>query len=95
MAGTGHAAIAAELGIFTANRRTNSFNKSDEKACQIAFLSAVISLQSRASKMSADAVVDVTSITKERKLESAEKFRCAVGNVVANVALTGRIVKFK
>jgi uncharacterized protein YbjQ (UPF0145 family) len=94
-AGQSHAEVASDLGVFTSNRRTNAFNKSDEHACRIAFLSAVISLQSRAQKLGGDAVVDIKSITKHRNLESATQYRCAAGNVIANVALTGRVVKFK
>jgi len=94
MAGQKHPQIADDLGVLTANRRTNAFNKSDEHACSIAFQSAVIALQQRARDMGADAVVDIKSITKHDNLESATKFRCAAGNVVANVVLTGRIVRF-
>ena len=94
-AGQSHAKVASDKGVFTANRRTNAFNKSDEQACRIAFLSAVIALQSRAQKMGADAVVDIKSITKHQNLESAKQYRCVAGNVVANVVLTGRVVKFK
>jgi uncharacterized protein YbjQ (UPF0145 family) len=94
-AGQSYAKVASDMGVFTANRRTNAFNKSDEQACRIVFLSAVIALQSRAQKLGGDAVVDIKSITKGRNLESAEQYRCAAGNIVANVALTGRVVKFK
>ena len=94
-AGQSHAKVASDMGVFTANRRTNAFNKSDEKACRIAFLSAVIALQSRARTLGGDAVVDVKSITKHRDLESATQYRCVAGNVVANVVLTGRVVKLK
>ena len=94
-AGQSHAKVASDMGVFTANRRTNAFNKSDEQACRIAFLSAVISLQSRAQQLGGDAVVDVKSITKHRNLESATQYRCAAGNVVANVVLTGRVVKLE
>jgi uncharacterized protein YbjQ (UPF0145 family) len=94
-AGQSHAQVASDKGVFTANRRTNAFNKSDEQACRIAFLSAVIALQSRAQKMGADAVVDIKSITKHQNLESAKQYRCVAGNVVANVVLTGRVVKLK
>jgi uncharacterized protein YbjQ (UPF0145 family) len=94
-AGQSHAEVASDMGVFTANRRTNAFNKSDEQACRIAFLSAVIALQSRAQKMGGDAVVDIKSITMHQNLESATQYRCAAGNVVANVVLTGRVVKFK
>jgi len=94
-AGQSHAKVASDMGVFTANRRTNAFNKSDEQACRIAFLSAVIALQSRALKLGGDAAVDIKSITKHQNLESATQYRCAAGNVVANVALTGRVVKFE
>ena len=85
----------SDLGEFTANRRTNAFNKGDEEACQIAFLSAVIALQTRAQEMGGDAVVDVHSTTRHQNLESATQYRCAAGNVVANVVLVGRVVKLK
>jgi hypothetical protein len=45
--------------------------------------------------MGADAVIDIKSITKHNDLESATSYRCAAGGVVANVALTGRVVKFE
>jgi hypothetical protein len=37
----------------------------------------------------------VASNTKDQKFESAGAFRCAVGNVVSNVALIGRAVKLE
>jgi uncharacterized protein YbjQ (UPF0145 family) len=94
MAGQAHPAVARELGVFKSNRTTNAVGKSDEEACQVAFLSALISLQERARSEGGDAVVDIRSVTKHRDLESATSFRCAAGNVVANVAVTGRVVKF-
>ncbi|MCG8591677.1 MAG: excinuclease ABC subunit A [Proteobacteria bacterium] len=95
MAGQRHAKAARDLGTFTANRRTNAFNKSDEFACQIAFLSALIALQKRAQSLGADAVVDIKSMSRHGELVSASQFRCAAGNVVANVVLSGRMVTFK
>ena len=94
MSGQKHAKVARDLGVFTSNKRTNAFGKSDEAACQIAFLSAIISLQSRANKLGGDAVVDIKSITKNNNLDSATDFRCAAGGVIANVVLTGRVVRF-
>ena len=93
--GQAHSAIAQDLGVFRSNQRTNAFNKSDEAACQIAFLSAVIQFQKRAQSLGGDAVVDLTSITADKPLDSATQYRCAAGNIVANVALTGRVVKLK
>jgi uncharacterized protein YbjQ (UPF0145 family) len=95
MKGQKHPAVLKEIGDATSNRRTNAFNKSDEKACQIAFLSAIIALQAKAQDMGGDAVVEIRSITKHNDLESATQYRCVAGNVVANVALEGRVVKFK
>jgi uncharacterized protein YbjQ (UPF0145 family) len=94
MAGRSHSAIAKDLGVYRSNKRTNAVAQSDEHACSIAFLSALISLQQRARRRGGDAVVDIKSITQHRDLESSTEFRCAAGNVVANVALTGRVVKF-
>ena len=93
LAGETHAAVATDLGTFRANKRTNAANKSDEAACQIAFLSALISLQNRARALGGDAVVDVRSITKNNDLTSATQYRCVAGAFVANVALEGRVVK--
>jgi uncharacterized protein YbjQ (UPF0145 family) len=95
MTGQKHPAVAKDLGVFTTNRRTNAFGKSDEAACEIAFLSAIIALQSRAQTMGGNAVVDIKSITKHNDLASASEYRCAAGGVVANVVLTGRVVKLK
>ena len=94
MSGQKHAKVARDLGVFTSNKRTNAFGKSDEAACQIAFLSAIISLQNRATKLGGDAVVDIKSTTKNDDLDSATNYRCAAGGVIANVALTGKVVKF-
>ena len=90
-----HPAVKQDLGEFTSNKRTNAFNKPNERACNIAFLSAIISLQGRAQSLSADAVVDIKSITKHNDLESATEFRCLSGRAVANVVLTGTMVKFE
>ncbi len=95
MAGQEHPTVARSKGVFKSNRRTNAFNKADEEACNIVFLSAIIALQERVRKEGGDAVVDIKSITKHRNLESTEMFRCVAGNVVANVVLTGRVVKFE
>jgi hypothetical protein len=92
MAGQEHPAIVKTVGEYTANRRTNAFGKSNEEACTIAFLSAIISLQDRAKKEGGTAVVDIKSITKHNDLVSATQFRCVAGAVIANVALTGTVV---
>jgi len=92
-AGQAHPAVASDLGVIKSNRRTNAFNKTDEAACEIAFLSAVIALQSRAEREGADAVIEIKSITNTDELASTTQYRCSAGNVVANVVLTGRMVR--
>ncbi len=94
MAKQKHPAIKKDLGVFKSNKRTNALNKSDEEACKITFLSAIISLQQRAQRMGADGIVDIKSITKHKSLASASKYRCAAGDIMANVVLTGRLVEF-
>lgn len=94
MADETHPKVAKDLGEFTSNRRTNAFNKTDVEACHIAFLSAVIALQERAMTLGGDGVIDIRSTTRHNELSSATEYRCAAGNVVANVVLVGRVVKF-
>jgi uncharacterized protein YbjQ (UPF0145 family) len=95
LSGQEHAKVVRDFGVFTSNRRTNAFNKSDEAACEIAFLSAIIALQNRAIALGANAVVDIKSITKHNDLDSATSYRCAAGGLIANVALTGRVVNLE
>jgi len=80
---------------FKSNKRTNGFNKSDEKACDIAFVSAIIAFQKRAQKEGANAVIDVYSITKDIVYEDAEHYSCLAGNIVVNVALKGKVATIK
>ena len=83
-----------EMADFYLNIHVRGVSMLDfEKGCQIAFLSAIIQLQRRAEKQGGNAVVDIKSITKHNDLESATQYRCAAGTFVANVALTGRVVK--
>src|SRR5262249_61758189 len=51
--------VIAKLGTDVSNRKTNAFGKSDEKACNWAFLSAMIALERRAKKTAAKAVVNI------------------------------------
>ena len=93
MMGQSHAKAKRTLGEFKTNQRTNAFNKSDEEACHVAFLSALIALQKRAQAEGGNAVVDIWSITKNEELKSATQYRCAAGNFVANVVLWGTVAE--
>lgn len=88
-----HAEIVTRIGTYTANKKTNAFNKSDQDACKWAFLSAMISLQDRAIAEGGNAVVNIRSFYKKRDFTSATEFECGAGAMVAGVALVGDVVK--
>lgn len=87
-----YGAIAADFGEFGTNKKTNAFNKSDQEACEWVFLSAMIALRDRAVREGGNAVVDIKSNYKSNLTSSTETFQCGAGNVLAGVALTGRVV---
>jgi len=80
-------------GTFTANKKTNGLNKSDKGACEWAFLSAMVTLQSRALREGGNAVVDIHSVYKNNDFKSATEYECGAGTFVAGVALRGTVVK--
>ena len=45
--------VLTKLGSDVSNRKTNAFGKSDEKACNWAFLSAMVALEKRAQQLAA------------------------------------------
>ncbi|WP_118183568.1 excinuclease ABC subunit A [Paraburkholderia phosphatilytica] len=94
-AGQQHPAVAHSFGNFATNKKTNSFGKSDEKACQHVFLSAVIELQQRARAEGGDAVINIVSNYHNEERESATEFTCGAGAIIAGVALKGDVVKLK
>lgn len=81
------------LGTYTANKRTNSSNKPSYEACQIAFLSAVKSLQNRAVKEGGNAVVNIHSYYKGVPQWSDTTYRCEDGHVATAVTLRGTVIK--
>ena len=88
-------AVEREIGIWVANKKTNASNKSDERACQWAFLSAMLSLKQRAIREGGNAVVKIHSYYKKNTNTSASEFECGAGTFVAGVALRGTVVELK
>lgn len=88
-----HAEVVRRIGTYTANKKTNAFNKSDQEACKWAFLSAMISLQDRAVAEGGNAVVRIRSFYKKRDFTSATEFECGAGAFAAGVTLVGDVVK--
>jgi len=91
----GHPEVDRKLGTFVANKKTNALNKSDARACEWAFLSAMLSLQQRAVREGGNAVINIQSYYKKHVINSATEFECGAGAFVAGVALRGTVVKLK
>lgn len=87
-----HPKVIARFGTYVANRKTNAVNKSDERACNWVFLSAVVSLERRAKQLGANAVVNIVSFYRGVPMSSTTEFECHAGNIVAGVALRGEFV---
>jgi uncharacterized protein YbjQ (UPF0145 family) len=77
----------------TTSQKTNAFNKSDQEACEWAFLSAIKVFQLKAQKEGMNAVVNITSNYKHENFASTTEFECGSGNIIAGVALKADIVK--
>jgi hypothetical protein len=90
-----YAAPLRRMGTFTANEKTNFFNKTDEEGCNWVFLSAVRKLQELARRQGGNAIVNVISVYKDIPFSSETEFECGAGNVVGGVALRGEIVSLK
>ncbi|WP_020209254.1 hypothetical protein [Gilvimarinus chinensis] len=86
-------APAKKMGEFVSNKKTNAFNKSDEEACKWVMLSALLQMQERALAEGGNAVVDIRSYYKKKEVSSETEYECHAGNIMAGVALIGRVVK--
>lgn len=90
-----HAEPKKNFGEFTSNKKTNAFGKSDQEACEWAFLSAMVQFQKRALEMGGDAVVNIKSYYKGNEIESNTEFECGAGAIMAGVTFKGTVVKLK
>ena len=88
-----HPAVEQTHGTYTANRKTNGVGKSDQKACQWAFLSAMAVLQQRAVNEGANAVINIRSYYYKNDFSSTTEFECGAGNIMAGVTMIGDVVK--
>lgn len=82
-------AVLKRLGNDMSNKKTNAFGKSDEKACNWAFLSALVAFDKKAKSLGANAVINIVSYYNRNTMSSATEFECHAGNVVAGVVLKG------
>jgi len=88
-----HPKIIKNFGEYMSNKKTNAFNKTDERACQWNFLSAMISFQERAQRMGGNAVVNIRSYYKKNTISSQTEFECGSGTFVSGVTFLGDVVE--
>lgn len=80
--------------VITTSKRTTLAGKgSAEKAYRWALYSAIKQFQYSARKQGSIRVVNIVGNWKHKVYDSSEKFQCALGNMLAGVALKGEIVK--
>lgn len=90
--GTPHPAVLHRFGDYVTNQKTSSFLKSDARACNWVFVSALIELQKRANALGANAVVNIHSYYKREDFSSTTEVPCHAGGVIAGIALKGDFV---
>ena len=88
-----HAKPTAQLGPTRTNKKTNFFNKTDQEACDWAFLSSMKALSAYAQRVGGNAVVNIRSNYKNVEFSSETEYECGAGNVTGGVALIGDVVK--
>jgi len=93
MKGQQHPKVIKKIGNWSSSRKGRGVLQSDEAACSRTFVSAIKSLQERAVLEGGDAIINITTWTKDVPYEDAEKFRCVAGAVIVHVAIKGDIVK--
>lgn len=88
-----HPPVAKNFGEVMTNKKTNAFNKTDKAACEWAFLSAMLSFQSRAVREGGNAVVNIRSFYKRNEISSETEYECGAGGIMAGVTFKGEVVK--
>lgn len=95
MKGQSHPEVAETLLFVTMERSTRGVFRADQTACDVAFLSALRSLQDRAVQEGADAIVDIVSTTRGIQTDSDSQYRCVAGTTIVHVGLKGSFVKLE
>ena len=85
-------AVEKRIGEWTANKKTNGFNKTDQEACDIAFISAAAGLQDRARREGGNAVINIRSVYRKDDVASETEYLCGSGATMSGVALRGTVV---
>lgn len=89
---TPHPTVEKSFGKLVANEKTNALNKSAKRACEWAFLSALLKFQKRAGSLGANAVVGINSYYDKKEVSSTSTIECHDGFLMTGVALRGEFV---
>ena len=84
--------IVTNLGNVTLHGKANTRRTDDVKACNAAFLAAMVDFQKRAKKAGANGVVNIVSYYKNVEMASPSEFECHAG-AAAHAILRGDLVK--
>lgn len=84
--------VAKTIRTETIDQKVSLRGNSNEKACNLAFMSVLMSFDKRAKEMGANAVVNIVSNYKRREMSSATHFECHEGSGYMAVALRGDFV---
>ena len=84
--------VLTNLGNAKPHGKVNTRRGEDVKACNAAFLAALVDFQKRAKKAGANAVVNIVSYYKNIEMTSTSEFECHAG-AAAHAILRGDLVK--
>src|SRR5688572_382856 len=88
-----HPKPTAQLGPTRTNKKTNFFNKTDQEACEWAFMSSLIALTQYSQRVGGNAIVNIRSNYKNVPFSSETEYECGAGNVTGGTAFVGDVVK--
>jgi hypothetical protein len=88
-----HPKPTAQLGQARTNKKTNFFNKTDQEACDWAFLSSMVQLTQYAQRVGGNAIVNIRSNYKSQQFSSETEYSCGAGNITGGTAFIGDVVK--
>ena len=74
------------------NRKTNAFGKQDQRTCDWALQSALISLQDDAKKAGANAVIEIVS-NYGNEYRDSQNYECHVGFLMSGVIMKAKLAK--
>ena len=92
MKGATHKKVIKTIGNWSSTRKGRGAFQSDDDACNRTFVTALKSLQQRALKEGGNAIINVTSWTKNQNYENEKNFRCIAGSMIVHVAIKGDVV---